>query len=73
MQEAVIGKQGAMAAILGLDDAAVVKRFFKASSSIELHSENPEYEPIIIEKSYMNFKMVGNVVGIYRSMETMAV
>ena len=54
-----------------LDDAAVVKRFFKKSGSIELHSENPEYEPIIIEKSYPNFKLVGNVVGIYRSMETM--
>ncbi len=56
-----------------LDDAAVVKRFFKKANSIELHSENPEYEPIIIKKSYENFKMVGNVVGIYRSMETMAV
>lgn len=55
-----------------LDDAAVVKRFFKKENSIELHSENKEYEPIIIEKSYANFKMVGNVVGIYRSMETMA-
>lgn len=55
-----------------LDDAAVVKRFFKKSTSIELHSENKEYEPIIIEKNYANFKMVGNVVGIYRSMETMA-
>jgi repressor LexA len=55
-----------------LDDAAVVKRFFKKSNSIELHSENPEYEPIVIKKSYENFKMVGIVVGIYRSMETMA-
>jgi repressor LexA len=55
-----------------LDDAAVVKRFFKKSTSIELHSENKEYEPIVIEKNYANFKMVGNVVGIYRSMETMA-
>lgn len=55
-----------------LDDAAVVKRFYKKSNSIELHSENPEYEPIIISKSYENFKMVGIVVGIYRSMETMA-
>lgn len=55
-----------------LDDAAVVKRFFKKSNSIELHSENPEYETIVIEKSYANFKLVGNVVGIYRSMETMA-
>lgn len=54
-----------------LDDAAVVKRFFKKSNSIELRSENPEYEPIIIKKSYENFKVVGIVVGIYRSMETM--
>lgn len=54
-----------------LDDAAVVKRFFKKANSIELHSENPEYEPIIIKKSYVNFKLVGIVVGIYRSMETM--
>ncbi len=55
-----------------LDDAAVVKRFFKKSNSIELHSENAEYKPIVIKKSYENFKMVGIVVGIYRSMETMA-
>jgi len=53
-----------------LDDAAVVKRFFKKSKSIELHSENPEYEPIIIKKSYENFKLVGIVVGIYRNMNT---
>ncbi|MBK7106568.1 MAG: repressor LexA [Ignavibacteriae bacterium] len=54
-----------------LDDAAVVKRFFKKSNSIELHSENPKYQPIIIKKNYVNFKLVGIVVGIYRNMETM--
>ena len=63
--EAVNGK--IVAAIL--DDAAVVKRFYKKSDSIELHSENPEYDPIIIEKDYSGFKLVGVVVGIYRSME----
>lgn len=52
-----------------LDDAAVVKRFYKKADSIELHSENPEYEPIVINKSYENFKLVGIVVGVYRSME----
>lgn len=52
-----------------LDDAAVVKRFYKKTNRIELHSENPEYEPIIIERSYPRFKIVGVVVGIYRSME----
>lgn len=52
-----------------LDDAAVVKRFFRKSDSIELHSENPEYDPMIIANDYENFKLVGIVVGIYRSME----
>jgi repressor LexA len=56
-----------------LDDAAVVKRFFKKPGSIELHSENPEYEPIIIDKNYPGFKLIGVVVGVYRSMEAKAV
>ncbi len=52
-----------------LDDAAVVKRFYKKKNEIELHSENPEYKPIVIDKSYQKFKIVGVVVGVYRSME----
>jgi repressor LexA len=52
-----------------LDDAAVVKRFYKKKNQIELISENPEFEPIIIEKKYPSFKLVGIVVGVYRSME----
>ncbi len=52
-----------------LDDAAVVKRFFKKPNCIELHSENPEYEPIIIEREYPRFELVGVVVGVYRSMD----
>ena len=52
-----------------LDDAAVVKRFFKKKSQIELISENPEYKPIVIDKKYASFKIVGIVVGVYRSME----
>ncbi|RMG81171.1 MAG: repressor LexA, partial [Bacteroidetes bacterium] len=42
-----------------LDDAAVVKRFFKKKNRIELHSENPEYEPIVIDAKYENFQLVG--------------
>jgi repressor LexA len=55
-----------------LDDAAVVKRFYKKRSEIELVSENPEYKPIVIDKKYPLFKIVGIVVGIYRSMEKKA-
>lgn len=55
-----------------LDDAAVVKRFFKKRNEIELVSENPEFKPIVIDKKYPSFKIVGIVVGVYRSMEKRA-
>ncbi len=51
-----------------LDDAAVVKKFFKKRNEIELVSENPEYKPIVIPKNHQTFKLVGIVVGVYRSM-----
>ncbi len=54
-----------------LDDAAVVKRYYRKPDKIELHSENPEYEPIVIDSNYGNFRIVGVVVGIYRSMDKM--
>jgi repressor LexA len=52
-----------------LDDAAVVKRFYKKKNEIELISENPDYEPIMINRKYPLFKIVGIVIGVYRSME----
>jgi repressor LexA len=55
-----------------LEDAAVVKRFYKREERIELLSENPEFKPIVIGKDYSKFKIVGVVVGVYRSMETKA-
>ncbi len=55
-----------------LDDAAVVKRYYKKRNEIELVSENPEYKPIVIDKKYASLKIVGIVVGIYRSMEKKA-
>ena len=51
-----------------LDDAAVVKKFFRTNEAIELHSENKQYEPIIVNPNSDRFKIVGVVVGIYRSM-----
>lgn len=51
-----------------LDDAAVVKRFYKKKNEIELVSENPDFKPIVIDKKYPSFKLVGIVVGVYRSM-----
>ena len=52
-----------------LEDAAVVKRFYRKEGSIELHSENPEYKPIVIKANDLKFKIVGAVVGVYRTME----
>lgn len=52
-----------------LDDSAVVKRFVIKKDMIELHSENPEYEPISVEKNYHGLRIVGVVVGVYRNME----
>jgi repressor LexA len=54
------------------DDAAVVKRFYKKRNEIELVSENPEYKTMVIDKKYSSFKVVGIVVGIYRSMNKKA-
>ena len=51
-----------------LEDSAVVKRYFKKDGSIELHSENEEYAPIIVKLNDSKFKIVGVVVGIYRTM-----
>lgn len=56
-----------------LDDAAVIKRLRKKENGVELHSENPEYAPIILENGRHNFKIVGVVVGLYRTMEKRAI
>lgn len=51
-----------------LEDSAVVKRYFKKNGSIELHSENQEFKPIIVNLNDSKFKIVGLVVGVYRTM-----
>ena len=52
-----------------LDDAAVVKRLVVKTNGLELHSENKEYKPIIVEKNHPRFRIVGVVVGVYRTMD----
>lgn len=51
-----------------LDNEAVVKKLFRKPNVIELHSENPEYKPIVVDKSHPNFQLVGVVIGVYRTM-----
>lgn len=51
-----------------IEDSAVVKRFYRDNGNIILKSENPNYEPIVINSDYDKFRMVGVVIGVYRSM-----
>jgi repressor LexA len=51
-----------------LEDSAVVKKFYRTEKGIELHSENKQYEPIVVCPEHTSFRIVGVVVGIYRSM-----
>lgn len=52
-----------------LDDGAVIKRFYRFEDRIELRSENPDYETIVLDRDYEHFEIVGVVVGVYRRME----
>lgn len=61
-------KNGQIAAVI-LEDAAVVKRYYQEEDTIKLLSENPEYAPIVVQKDNQRYKIVGVVIGIYRSME----
>lgn len=52
-----------------IDNEAVIKRLLIKQNVIELHSENPDYEKIVILKSHPNFRIAGVVIGIYRKMD----
>ncbi|MBN2543028.1 repressor LexA [bacterium] len=52
-------------AVVRLGDEAIVKRFYKKNSHIELVSENPNYKPIIVNKGE-DIVIVGKVTGILR-------
>lgn len=51
-----------------LDDSAVVKRYFKEEKKIILKSENKAFKPIEVKVDDDKLKIVGVVVGIYRTM-----
>jgi repressor LexA len=47
-----------------LDEEATVKRFFLEESIIRLQPENDNYQPIIINKNDMYFKILGKVEAV---------
>lgn len=52
-----------------IEDEVTVKRFKKNGNSIELHAENPEFAPIIVDLREQNFTVEGLAVGIIRNAE----
>jgi repressor LexA len=51
-----------------IDDEATVKRFFPDKKHIRLEPENPDFGPIIVEKSAPGFMIAGKVIGLMRKM-----
>jgi repressor LexA len=49
-----------------IDGEYTVKRFFRENNKILLKPENPTYEPIIIEDTTDDFRIIGEVVGVHR-------
>lgn len=47
-----------------LDEEATVKRFFIEKDHIRLQPENPDYQPIIINKNDLYFKILGKVIAV---------
>ena len=51
-----------------LDDEATAKRFCIEAGRIILKPENKRMDPIVIDKNKEEFRIVGKVVGVWRSM-----
>src|SRR6185295_9252137 len=53
-----------------IGDEATVKRFYRNGDGITLKAENPQYQPIEIERSEGTaFKVIGKVMGVLRVMK----
>ena len=52
-----------------IEDEVTVKRFKKSGNKIELHAENPEFSPIIVDLREQNFTVEGLAVGVIRNGE----
>jgi repressor LexA len=51
-----------------IGDEVTVKRFKRVRNHIELHAENPDYEPIIVKLSDAEvFEIEGLAVGLIRN------
>jgi repressor LexA len=51
-----------------LDAEATVKRLKKTEDTVQLIPENPDYEPITITAKDTDFRILGKVIALYRSL-----
>jgi len=51
-----------------IDNEATVKRFYPEKKRIRLEPENPDFGPIIVEKTAPGFIIAGKVIGLMRKM-----
>lgn len=56
-----------------IEDEVTVKRFKKVGSKIELHAENPEFSPIIVDLREQSFTVEGLAVGVIRRMAVICI
>lgn len=66
-KQQVAQKGDIVVAIIG--DEATVKRYFPDGQRIRLQPENPDFEPIIVDKRSKEFRIAGKVVGLMRKFE----
>ncbi|MEQ5391771.1 transcriptional repressor LexA [Proteus sp. fly-1013] len=52
-----------------IEDEVTVKRFKKSGNKIELHAENSEFSPIIVDLREQSFTVEGLAVGVIRNGE----
>ncbi|MCB9073034.1 MAG: repressor LexA [Bdellovibrionaceae bacterium] len=48
-----------------INNNATLKRFYKKKNTVELHSANPKYKPIIVDES-ADFEILGVLTGVIR-------
>jgi len=50
-----------------VDDEATVKRFFQEKDRVTLKPENEAFTPLVIETVQKGFRIIGKVIGLYRT------
>ncbi|MEN8208045.1 MAG: transcriptional repressor LexA [Candidatus Fermentibacteria bacterium] len=56
-------------AVVRIGDEATVKRFFRFNNRVELHPENPDFEPIVYWTEDEDIRIVGKVTAVFRTLE----